>query len=220
VIIPLFPLHSVLFPGGRLPMRIFEQRYMDMAKVCLKESSSFGICLIASGEEVARPGRKPATPEAVGTLAHIADWDMPQLGVLNIVAQGGDRFPPAAPLGRALRPAARRGRTDRRARRAADSRRLCAPGAAAARHRRRPGGGAPNAPAKPHRFFDAGWLGMRYAEVLPIPLAAKQKLLEIEDSIDRLEIIYRFLEGKGLLPEADEALRGCAAPAPAVRRSR
>jgi Lon protease-like protein len=60
---------------------------------------------------------------------------------------------------------------------------------------------APNAPAMPHRFFDANWLGMRYAEVLPIPLAARQKLLEIEDGIDRLEIIYRFLEGKGLLPE-------------------
>jgi Lon protease-like protein len=92
MIIPLFPLHSVLFPGGRLPLRIFEQRYMDMAKVCLKESSSFGICLIAAGEEVARPGRKPAAPHAVGTLAHIADWDMQQLGVLDIVAQGGDRF--------------------------------------------------------------------------------------------------------------------------------
>ena len=49
---------------------------------------------------------------------------------------------------------------------------------------------------------DAGWLGMRYAEVLPIPAAAKQKLLELEDSIDRLEIIYRFLESKGLLPDA------------------
>jgi Lon protease-like protein len=62
--------------------------------------------------------------------------------------------------------------------------------------------GAPNAPAAPHRFFDAGWLGMRYAEVLPIPALARQKLLELDDSIDRLEIIYRFLEGKGLLPEA------------------
>ena len=82
MIIPLFPLHSVLFPGGRLPMRIFEQRYMDMAKVCLKESSSFGICLIASGEEVAQRGRKPATPEAVGTLAHIADVSTTTVGEL------------------------------------------------------------------------------------------------------------------------------------------
>jgi Lon protease-like protein len=202
VIVPLFPLHSVLFPGGRLPLRIFEQRYMDMIKVCLKESSSFGICLIANGEEVARPGQAAALPEPVGTLAQITDWDMPQLGVLNIVAQGSDRYrvqkhwvEPSGLLRAAVEliaaPAI-----------------LPIPGAYA---RLVPllraiigdlAADAPNAPAKPHCFFDAGWLGMRYAEVLPIPLVAKQKLLEIEDSLDRLEIIYRFLESKGLLPEA------------------
>jgi Lon protease-like protein len=201
MIIPLFPLQSVLFPGGRLPMRIFEQRYMDMAKVCLKESSSFGICLIAQGEEIAGPGRKAAEPHAVGTLAHIADWDMPQLGVLQIVAQGGERF-------RVLRhwtedSGLLRGEVEV----IATPNVLPVPGAYA---RLVPllraivdemAAGAPNAPAMPHRFFDAGWLGMRYAEVLPIPVAAKQKLLEIDDSIDRLEIIYRFLESKGLLPD-------------------
>lgn len=201
MIIPLFPLQSVLFPGGRLPMRIFEQRYMDMAAACLKASTPFGICLIAAGEEVVRPGRKPAEPHAVGTLAQIADWDMPQLGVLNIVAQGGERFrlrrhwvedsgllrgevdliespavlPVPGPYAR-LVPLLR----------------AIVEGMAA---------GAPNAPAQPYRYFDAGWLGMRYAEVLPIPMVARQKLLELEDSIDRLEIIYRFLEGKGLLPD-------------------
>lgn len=202
MIIALFPLQSVLFPGGRLPLRIFEQRYMDMAKVCLKESSSFGICLIASGEEVAGAGKKPATPHQVGTLAHIADWDMQQLGVLDIVAQGGQRFrlrrhwaensgllcgevelvaaPPVLPVPGAyarLVPLLRAIVADME-------------------------GSAANAPALPHRFFDADWLGMRYAEVLPIPAVAKQKLLEINDSIDRLEIIYRFLESKGLLPDA------------------
>lgn len=201
MIVPLFPLGSVLFPGGRLPLRIFEQRYMDMAKTCFKESGSFGICLIAAGEEVARPGEKPAEPHAVGTLAHIADWDMQQLGVLDIVAQGGDRFrlkrhwvepsgllrgeveliesPPVLPVPGAY------------ARLVPLLRAIIADLDAAA-----------SAPATPHRFFDAGWLGMRYAEVLPIPLLARQKLLEIEDSIDRLEIIYRFLESKGLLPDA------------------
>ena len=201
MIVPLFPLRSVLFPGGRLPLRIFEQRYMDMAKTCFKESGSFGICLIAVGEEVARPGEKPAEPHAVGTLAHIADWDMQQLGVLDIVAQGGDRFrlrrhwvepsgllrgeveliesPPVLPVPGSyarLVPLLRAIVADL--------------------------GATPGAPATPHRFFDAGWLGMRYAELLPIPLVARQKLLEIEDSIDRLEIIYRFLESKGLLPDA------------------
>ena len=200
--IPLFPLQSVLFPGGRLPLRIFEQRYMDMAKVCLKESSSFGICLIASGEEVAAGGGKPAVPHMVGTLAHIAEWDMLQLGVLDIVAHGGERFrllrhwtedsgllrgeielmavPPVLPVPGSY------------ARLVPLLRAIVDEMAA----------GAPNAPATPHRFFDAGWLGMRYAEVLPIPAAAKQKLLELDDSIDRLEIIYRFLESKGLLPDA------------------
>ena len=201
MIIPLFPLQSILFPGGRLPMRIFEQRYMDMAKVCLKQSSSFGICLIVRGEEVARAGEKAAEPHAVGTLAHIADWDMQQLGVLNIIAQGGERF-------RLLRhwtedTGLLRGEIELIAAPAV----LPVPGPYA---RLVPllraivdemADGAPNAPAMPHRFFDAGWLGMRYAEVLPIPIAARQKLLEMDDSIDRLEIIYRFLESKGLLPD-------------------
>ncbi len=135
-------------------------------------------------------------------MAHIADWDMQQLGVLEIVAQGGDRFrllrhwaepsgllmgevellpapavvPVPAPYAR-LVPLLRAMVAEMK-------------------------GGAPNAPATPHRFFDAGWLGMRYAEMLPIPALARQKLLEIEDGIDRLEIIYRFLESKGLLPDA------------------
>ena len=76
MIIPLFPLQSVLFPGGRLPLRIFEQRYMDMAKVCLKESTSFGICLIAEGEEVARAGEKPAAPSArcLTVVAAVCRW--------------------------------------------------------------------------------------------------------------------------------------------------
>jgi Lon protease-like protein len=202
MIIPLFPLQSVLFPGGRLPLRIFEQRYMDMAAACLKDSTAFGICLIAAGEEVARPGRKAAEPHRVGTLAQITDWDMPQLGVLNIVAQGGERFrlrrhwvedsgllrgevepiesPAVLPVPGDYA-------------RLVPLLRAIVAGMA---------DGAPNAPAQPYRFFDAGWLGMRYAEVLPIPMLARQKLLELEDSIDRLEIIYRYLEGKGLLPDA------------------
>jgi Lon protease-like protein len=199
MIIPLFPLQSVLFPGGRLPLRIFEQRYMDMAKVCLKEGTPFGICLIASGDEVAQPGKGAAHPHATGTLAYIADWDMPQLGVLNVTAQGSSRF-------RVLKHWAEPSqllRADVEA--IPDAAVIPIPGAyarlvpllrAMVEEMTRNGLG----PAEPHRFFDAGWLGMRYAEVLPIPAIAKQKLLEVEDSIDRLEIIYRFLESKELLP--------------------
>lgn len=201
MIIPLFPLQAVLFPGGRLPLRIFELRYMDMATLCLKESAPFGVCLIASGEEVATRGKKPAEPHAVGTLAHITDWDMPQLGVLNVIVEGGERF-------RLLHHWAEdsgllRGEVEL----IATPTVLPIPGPYA---RLVPllrtivdqiPADAPNAPAKPHCFFDAGWLGMRYAEALPIPVAAKQNMLEVEDSIDRLEIIYRLLESKGLLPD-------------------
>jgi len=201
MIIPLFPLQAVLFPGGRLPLRVFELRYMDMATHCLKESAPFGVCLIARGEEVARRGRKPAVPHTVGTLAHITDWDMPQLGVLNVIVEGGERF-------RLLHHWAEdsgllRGEVEP----IATPTVLPIPGSYArlvpllrAIVDEMPAD-APNAPATPHCFFDAGWLGMRYAEALPIPVAEKQKLLEVEDSIDRLEIIYRLLEGKGLLPD-------------------
>lgn len=201
MIIPLFPLQTVLFPSGRLPLRIFEPRYMDMAAACLRQSTSFGICLIARGDEVAGPGRMIAEPNVVGTLAQIVDWDMQQLGVLNVIVHGGERFrllrhwPEASGL--------LRGEVEVIATPAA----LPVPGAYAplvsllrAIIDEMPAG-APNAPALPHGFDDAGWVGMRYAEVLPIAVAAKQKLLEIDDSIDRLEIIYRFLENKGLLPD-------------------
>jgi len=199
--IPLFPLQSVLFPGGRLPLRIFEQRYMDMAKVCLKENSPFGVCLIARGLEVAQAGKAAAEPHGIGTLAHLADWDMPQLGVLNVTAQGSQRF-------RILHHWAEPSRLLRAdVELIAEEDTIPIPGDYA---RLVPllrvivAELGPLAPAAPHRFFDAGWIGMRYAEVLPIPPAAKQKLLEVEDSIDRLEIIFRFLESKGLLPAADD----------------
>ena len=86
--LPLFPLLAVLFPGGRLPLRIFESRYMDMAKACLKDGSPFGVCLILEGGEVGTP----ATPAAVGTTARISSWDMPQLGLLHVSARGEQRF--------------------------------------------------------------------------------------------------------------------------------
>ena len=78
----------MLFPGGRLPLRIFEQRYMDMAKACLRDGAPFGVCLIREGAEVGAP----ATPSEVGTLARIGTWDMPQLGLLEVVARGEQRF--------------------------------------------------------------------------------------------------------------------------------
>lgn len=191
--IPLFPLNAVLFPGGRLNLRVFEQRYMDMATHALRDGTNFGICLITSGQEVG----KPADPEAIGTLAKIVEWDMQQLGVLNIKVDGGQRF---QILGR---------RTESSGLQIAevelipDDPPLQLPTTLS---RLQPLmrvilADAGEAVPAPHRLDDAVWIGNRYAELLPISLMAKQKLMELDDSLLRIETIYRYLEQKGLLKQ-------------------
>lgn len=86
--LPLFPLHTVLFPGGRLALRVFEKRYRDMVSACLKRESVFGVCLIRAGEEVGAA----AEPHAVGTTARILACDLQQPGILSIAAGGEQRF--------------------------------------------------------------------------------------------------------------------------------
>ena len=86
--LPLFPLKTVLFPGGVLPLRVFEPRYMDMITRCMREDAGFGVCLIAAGEEVG----ETAVPHPVGTEARIEQWDMAQAGVLNLLTRGSRRF--------------------------------------------------------------------------------------------------------------------------------
>src|SRR5450631_373270 len=86
--ISLFPLNAVLYPGGILPLRVFEARYVDMVRDCMKSEAPFGVVLIKSGQEVGAP----AEPESVGCMAHISQWDMVDLGVLLLRTQGGERF--------------------------------------------------------------------------------------------------------------------------------
>jgi len=190
--LPIFPLNTVLFPGGVLPLKIFEQRYLDMAANCMRENSPFGICLIANGGETGLA----AEPHMVGTLATIGNWEMEQLGILMITAQGGRRFRiiessvgpdnlltasvelladvvPATlpPARKRLLPLLRRIVSDL---------------------------GNERIP-EPHRYDDAEWVGYRITEVLPIHNLAKQKLLELEDPLARLEILEKFLDQRNLL---------------------
>jgi len=85
--IPLFPLNTVLFPGGPLPLRVFEARYLDMISRCMKEDAPFGVLLIRDGHEAG-----PATTHNVGTLARVTDWYQGSDGLLGITAIGGERF--------------------------------------------------------------------------------------------------------------------------------
>jgi hypothetical protein len=164
---------------------------MDMTRECMRTNTPFGVCLIREGAEVGRP----AVPESVGTLAHIVDWDMQDLGVLSVRARGGDRF-------RVVRTHTTRQGLVRAAveRLPVEADATIDPGHAACVRllqlivADQPAGTF----AEPHRFDSAAWVGHRLAEVLPIPRAARQKLLELEDSRGRLEILHRFLEQRGL----------------------
>ena len=85
--VPLFPLNTVLFPGGPLPLRIFESRYIDMISERMKADAPFGVLLIRSGRESG-----PATTYGVGTLARISDWYQGSDGLLGVTAVGEQRF--------------------------------------------------------------------------------------------------------------------------------
>jgi len=189
--LPIFPLNTVLFPGGLLPLRVFEARYMDMTRDCLKQERPFGVCLIHEGSEVGTP----AVPEPVGCLAKITEWDMQQLGVLALKTSGGQRF-------RILeRETNTQGLISAAVALIPPDARAAVPDeyAACARLLRMivEDQGKPIF-AEPHAFDDAAWVGYRLTEILPVPLVAKQKLLELTDSLARLSILQRFLESRGL----------------------
>lgn len=91
--IPLFPLPLILFPGGRLPLQIFEMRYLDMVKHCFKKKAGFGIIMIEEGDEVLRDkdAQLPAVAHS-GTYCEIVDFDQSADGNLAIVIEGRKKF--------------------------------------------------------------------------------------------------------------------------------
>jgi Lon protease-like protein len=191
--IPLFPLGTVLFPGGLLPLRIFEQRYLEMAKNCLRAGTPFGVCLIREGSEVGTP----ATHENLGCLARITHWDMQQFGLLQLVAQGSERF----------RVRATRIRNDGLI--LADIEMLAEEtdtpmpekfSACRLLLERIVAEHGERLFAKPFLLDSSAWVAARLAEVLPLPSAARQELLELDDSQQRLEIIRRLLVESGSPP--------------------
>ncbi len=185
--IPLFPLRTVLFPGGSMPLRIFEPRYLEMVGNCLRTDSGFGICLIRDGSETGRA----ATFHEVGTLCRISYWQRLPNGMLGVTVRGGQRFRVLSShtlsnqLTRAsveLLPEEQRCRVPPHHRQAAQ--RLC---------RMLEQLGLPyNKP--PTDYEDAAWVGCRLAELLPLPLGRKQLLLQLSDPLQRLEELQEALE--------------------------
>jgi Lon protease-like protein len=190
--VPIFPLGTVLFPGGVLPLKIFEVRYVEMAKTCLKEGSPFGVCLIREGVEVGAP----AVPEPVGCLARIAECDVEELGIIKVKAEGLERF-------RIVSSDVNRnglvvGQIEDLHPEPAVS---DAPGLAESAEflRKVMAGIGPERFAEPYRFEDVSWVGFRLAEILPLRMDVKQKLLELTDARARLAVLHRFLQQQKLV---------------------
>lgn len=186
----MFPLSTVLYPGGRLELRIFEPRYLDLVRECARDDSGFGVCLILAGRETG----EPALPAAVGTLARIVDFNHGADGLLGIVAEGAQRF----------RVRRTRARSDGQLRGEVEWWLEEAPAPvpvelallqtiaerlveAMAPHRRK---------APRESYDDARWLGFRLAELLPLGDDERQRLLELTDPLQRLaelrDILPRF----------------------------
>lgn len=205
--LPIFPLRTVLFPGGLLPLRVFEARYMDMVRDAMRDANEFGVCLIRKGEEV---GGRDVDLAEVGCRARIDDWNMAQLGVLQISTSGTTRFSivsrrtqpdgllvaevatieaePAAPVPAEAAPC--QALLRRIVRRLDDAR---------SKQEAPSDDEAPSPIAPPYRFDDATWVGNRLCELLPIPLGAKQKLMALTDAPTRLELVLRYLKQHGIV---------------------
>ena len=185
--IPLFPLRTVLLPGGNLPLRIFEQRYLSMIRECASQDSGFGVCLIQEGEEAIAPVK----PAQIGTLARIVDWFTLEDGLLGVSTVGTARFltehtrkqedglflgqvrwlpePSPCPV-----PVAHSVLSD-----------------VLGRFMEKVGDDYPE--YRPDLLQDAVWVGYRLTELLPLPTIEKQHLLELSDPVARLQTLVEIL---------------------------
>ena len=183
--IPIFPLGTVLFPGGRLPLRIFEPRYVEMTKACIRDNRIFGVSLIRAGYEAGTP----AVPFDIGCTARIIDWEVPNPGLFTLNTQGETLFrlksrrtqadglivgeveliEPPDPLGVPER-------YEKLQQLLTDLVKEIGP-----------------EQFTQSRLDDAAWVGSRLAELLPVPPERKQKLLEENDPLRTLAEVENLL---------------------------
>src|SRR5512138_1241484 len=185
--IPLFPLHTVLFPGGPLRLRIFEPRYLDMVSRCMREDSGFGVALIVAGSEA---GGSAQTVE-IGTLARIVDFEQLEDGLLGITARGERRF-------RIMHVHQESdGLNVCQVEWLADEARAAVPpqhAVLAELLRRAIEQIGPAYGEITPAYEDATWVGMRLAEILPLAPVERQELLELNDGPERLHWLQSRLD--------------------------
>jgi Lon protease-like protein len=186
--LPLFPLNAVLFPGGPLPLKIFEPRYLDMVSRCLREESGFAVVLLGDGEEISSATSFAAT----GTEARIVDFDRLEGGLLGISCVGRERVRVVEAWRQA--DGLNRGRVLDVA---ADPVVPVPPDLAWLKEvvaRVLPEAGDAYRHVEPRE--DAAWIANRLAELLPLELADRQSLLEIADPLERLAVLGPAVSGR------------------------
>ncbi len=186
--VPLFPLNTVMFPGGVLPLRIFEPRYLDMVSQCLRDEMLIGVIQIrGDGKEV---GQAAETYD-VGTLSIISYWNRRPDGLLGITLRGTQRFQVLShevqhdqlimaevePLLEST-PVAM---NDKYQAMASLLRKIIAQL-------------EPPYTTMPTQYDDLEWISARLCELLPMPMEYKQELLEYDDIIDRIEQLYSLIK--------------------------
>lgn len=191
ICIPLFPLQTVLFPGGALPLRIFEPRYLDMVSRCMQDDTGFGICLISEGSET---GSAAETYE-IGTLGDISYFHQRRDGLLGITIRGQQRFriherevkpnqltmvevellpnSPITEIDSQFEPLVE------------------------LLHKTLDRLGQPYL-SLPRHYEDLGWVSSRLSELLPLPLTMKQHFLQMDDPVERSERLFEVMVQKGL----------------------
>ena len=200
--LPLFPLGTVLFPDGLLSLRIFEVRYLDMIGKCRKAGAPFGVVSLTQGQEVRQPGATEAF-SAVGTLATIETLETPRPGLMLVRATGEQRFRITA------RDQLKHGLWVADVERLDGDRTVAIPedlqGTSEALGRlieslaQRSGGQEALPLRGPWRLDDCGWVANRWCELLPLPVALKQRLMELDNPLVRLELVSDVLTRTGIM---------------------
>ena len=200
--LPLFPLASVLFPDGLLALRVFEVRYLDMVRKCHQTGAPFGVVSLTQGNEVRQAGAPDEQFHDVGTLAIIDQLDTPQPGLITLLCRGTDRFRITqrnhlvhglwiANVGQLDRDLAIPIPDDLKKTATALMQVLHT---LHARDALNPTAILPT----PQQLDDCGWVANRWCELLPVPMELKQRLMELDNPLVRLELVGDVLERTGI----------------------
>ena len=202
--LPLFPLNSVLFPDGVLALRVFEVRYLDMVRKCHHAGAPFGIVALTQGNEVRQAGAPDERFHDIGTLAVIEKLDNPQPGLITLLCRGSQRFRITErrhlPHGLWIADVEQLA-TDLAVSIPEDlltTATTLAQVLAPLPERDTASGTAVH--PTPAQLNDCGWVANRWCELLPIPLELKQRLMELDNPLVRLELVGDVLERTGISP--------------------